>query len=375
MDWALALLMPVVGLLLAGMLFLMWRRRAAARPSGAARTTPADSGAPARSGVPEPQSRPPVPPPASLDLDDLVLHEAGEQAGDPAPGEPASSAEPGKTSELSAGSSAAPAPEPARFSAYYPKEIAPDVWLPLRAYVFRISAADAVSKDAADTLKNAITDYRPVSGDATSPLAEGAMITATPDLPGFQFNPPSASVAFFEDWQALPFRLRAISAPLDQAANGRLTFTADGIIVADLPLSIFVTAQPTSVSSAPAQSDADPYDAIFCSYSHKDTAIVERVERAYKALGLDYLRDVTTLRSGEAWNPRLLELIDQADIFQLFWSNAAADSRYVRQEWEHALALKRGEAFIRPVYWEQPMPKAPDDLKALHFHFDPTLDD
>ncbi|MFN8379107.1 MAG: toll/interleukin-1 receptor domain-containing protein [Anaerolineae bacterium] len=145
--------------------------------------------------------------------------------------------------------------------------------------------------------------------------------------------------------------------------------------MADLPISIFVTTQPSTASTAPSNATADPYDAIFCSYSHKDTAIVERVERAYKALGIDYLRDVTTLRSGEEWNPRLLAMIDEADIFQLFWSNASAESRYVQQEWEHALSLGRSGAFIRPVYWQQPMPKAPEKLSHLHFHFDPELAD
>lgn len=264
-------------------------------------------------------------------------------------------------------------PEPARFSAYYPREVPPQTWLPLRAYVFRRSAAGAVEADAAAALKERVEDYRPVSGDATASLAEGVLITATPELDGFQFNPPSAPIAFYEDWQAFPFKLRAVTAPLEQAANGRITFSAEGVIVADLPISVFVTAQPAAASTAPSSASADPYDAIFCSYSHKDTAIVERVERAYKALGMDYLRDVTTLRSGETWNPRLLELIEEADIFQLFWSNASAASRYVEQEWAHALSLGRGGAFIRPVYWEQPMPKAPDALGHLHFHFDPAL--
>ena len=266
-------------------------------------------------------------------------------------------------------------PEPARLSAYYPKEAAPNTWLPLLAYIFRHSAASKVEADAAAALKEKQAGYRPVSGDSAAPLAEGALITATPDLPGFQFNPPSASIAFYEDWHALPFKLRAANAPLEQAANGRITFSVEGVIVADLPLSVFVTAQPSAASAASASASADPYDAIFCSYSHKDTAIVERVERAYKALGMDYLRDVTTLRSGEEWNPRLLALIDDADIFQLFWSTASAESRYVQQEWEHALALGRAGAFIRPVYWEQPMPKPPAPLGHLHFHFDPALAD
>jgi hypothetical protein len=267
-----------------------------------------------------------------------------------------------------------PAAEPVRFSGYYPREVAPQVWTPLRAYVFRHSATTAVESDAARALGDRRGDYRPVSGESRAPLAEGALVTATPELPGVQFNPPTASVALYEDWHVLEFKLRALDAPLEQAVNGRLSFTVEGLIVADLPLSIFVTAAPGSASGGPlTHSSADPYDAVFCSYSHQDSAIVERLERAYKALGFDYLRDVTALRSGEDWDDRLLALIDEADIFQLFWSDAAAASPYVRQEWEYALALRRSGAFIRPVYWQQPMPKAPAPLSELHFHYDATL--
>jgi hypothetical protein len=39
---------------------------------------------------------------------------------------------------------------------------------------------------------------------------------------------------------------------------------------------------------------------------------------------MELIRDVEVLRSGEAWNPRLLELIEGADIFQLHWSEEAA---------------------------------------------------
>ena len=48
-------------------------------------------------------------------------------------------------------------------------------------------------------------------------------------------------------------------------------------------------------------------------------------------------------------------------------------SKYVRREWEHALALGR-PAFIRLTYWEVPMPHSdnpplpPDELAKLHFH-------
>lgn len=269
-----------------------------------------------------------------------------------------------------------PASQAVQFATYYPKEVAPDVWEHIIAYVYRLSAEPQVAADAAEILRDRRTHYREMGERARIELGEGALITATPVLEGFQFNPPSASVAFFEDWHRLDFRARARTASLNHAANGRLTFTVEGVIVADIPLSIFVTTGIAGIETPPnlANSAANPYPAIFCSYSHRDKQIVERVERAYRVLGLDYLRDVTTLRSGQRWNDQLMRLIERADIFQLFWSHTAAESKYVQQEWEHALAVGGArEAFIRPVYWQQPMPPVPQALGHLHFAYQPDL--
>jgi hypothetical protein len=269
-----------------------------------------------------------------------------------------------------------PASQAVQFATYYPKEVAPDVWEHIIAYVYRLSAGPQVAADAAEILRDRRTHYREMGERARIELGEGALITATPLLEGFQFNPPSASVAFFEEWHRLDFRARARTALLNQAANGRITFTVEGVIVADIPLSIFVTTGIAGIETPPnlTNSAANPYPAIFCSYSHRDQQIVERVERAYRVLGLDYLRDVTALRSGQRWNDQLMRLIERADIFQLFWSNTAAESKYVRQEWEHALAVGGArEAFIRPVYWQQPMPPVPEALGHLHFAYQPDL--
>jgi TIR domain len=78
------------------------------------------------------------------------------------------------------------------------------------------------------------------------------------------------------------------------------------------------------------------------------------------------------IRSGERWRERLPELIAEADVFQLFWSSNSMRSRYCREEWEHALALRR-PSFVRPFYWEDPRPEDPANglppaaLDALEF--------
>lgn len=260
------------------------------------------------------------------------------------------------------------------FSAYYPKEIAPEKWEPLHAYIFREMATAAVEADADKQLGSLRAEFRGVRAPAKVDVPEGAMVTATPQMAGFQFNPPSVTIGFYKDWHRFDFEVRAKDAPLNQSTNGLLTFTVEGIIIADVPLSIFL-GENTVPASNQANAVAKAYEAIFCSYSHKDQHIVERAERAYKALGLDYLRDVISLKSGQDWSDELLTLITRADIFQLFWSAEAAQSQHVRFEWEHALQVAGWRAnFIRPVYWEDPKPHIPDELKHIHFAYQPDLD-
>lgn len=259
----------------------------------------------------------------------------------------------------------------ARFSAYYPPEIKLEVWETLYAYIFRPIAGSLVEADVYRELEQKIAAYRRIDEVTSQVVEEGTLITATPYLPGVQFNPPQLMIGFYDDWQRFEFKLRAKEAPLEQSVNGYITFTTAGIIIAEIPISIFVTARIRQTQ--PIMAAQKIYNAIFCSYSHADTAIVERVELACKTLGLDYLRDVHTLKSGQDWNDQLYHLIEQADIFQLFWSEKASKSIYVEQEWRHALALADRSHFIRPVYWNQPMPHVPEELSHIHFSYQPDL--
>lgn len=111
---------------------------------------------------------------------------------------------------------------------------------------------------------------------------------------------------------------------------------------------------------------APGYESVFVSYSTKDSTIVDWLETTYTALGMTYLRDVKTLRSGERWDETLLKLIQGADLFQLCWSTNAKQSLEVTNEWRFALGLQKPN-FIRPCYWDEPMPEPPAELRTLHF--------
>jgi TIR domain-containing protein len=145
--------------------------------------------------------------------------------------------------------------------------------------------------------------------------------------------------------------------------------------VGEVSLAIRVdTQQARAFGDAPAALDNPVacYRKIFASYSHTDEAIVEQFEQLVGAFGDKYLRDVRDIRAGEKWDERLEELIREADIFQLFWSKNSMRSKFVRDEWEYALALEKHN-FIRPTFWEVPMPEdralglPPEALLRLQF--------
>ena len=267
------------------------------------------------------------------------------------------------------------APGEVRFTAYHPKEIKPRTWYALLAYAHVPEAFDAVQEDSRTRLGAAAASYGKGKGEATTVIKRGAEITVVPELPGCRFNPERASFTWLKDWHRAEFEVRA--GPQEagyaegQAVNGRVAFYVGPVLVGEAKIWAHVseTADEQQAGPPAASVTADAYRKIFVSYAHEDAKIVDALERAYKALGDDYLRDVHALRAGQTWNPALLKMIEQADIFQLCWSTAARRSAYVTQEWGHALKQNRPAPFVRPTYWELPMPTPPAKLKGIHFAY------
>jgi hypothetical protein len=194
------------------------------------------------------------------------------------------------------------------------------------------------------------------------------------DLPGLLVNPPQRSFVWLEDVHREEFHVKAAAALDGCTVRGTLRVHVGPLLVAEVALTIRVD----GTAARPIARDAEavvarPYRRIFPSYSHLDSRIVRQLEAYARTLGDTYLRDITQIRAGEVWSARVADFIREADIFQLFWSRNSMVSPSVRQEWEYALSLGRS-SFIRPTYWETPMPEAPEHglppaaLRALHFH-------
>jgi serine/threonine protein kinase len=269
--------------------------------------------------------------------------------------------------------------ENVQFTVYRPSAVVPERWYQLLAFAHLTARrADAsadepdpveeVSRQAQQVLGQAIDAFQAIVQDSAVPIPQYGRLRLVPDVEGVEFNPSERSFVWREAVHREEFRLRAIRTFEGRVTRGVVSVYLGRLLVAEIAIAIRVDS--STVANHPVATSAQRFRRIFASYSHLDTAVVEEIEDHVVSLGDKYLRDVTELRSGEQWGPRIAEMITGADVFQLFWSTNAMRSTFVRAEWEHALTLRRRE-FIRPVYWEDPFPSTselpPASLSALHF--------
>jgi hypothetical protein len=122
----------------------------------------------------------------------------------------------------------------------------------------------------------------------------------------------------------------------------------------------------TSASREQAEATAAPAHTAFASYSSADRSrVLDRVAAVRIAAGLEIFLDCLDLHPGEQWKPQLDEEIRKRDIFLLFWSAHAQESKWVTWEWQKALQDKGKERMqIHPL---EPGVKPPPELADLHF--------
>lgn len=265
--------------------------------------------------------------------------------------------------------------EEVHFSAFYPKEVTVEKWYTLLVYTFIPTVMESVREDARK-FQDEIGEMRETKPATGTRLARGTEITVVPTCEGVKFNPERVTFQWLEDQHRAHFRFQAEASQAGMAGNALVTIYVGPLIVGTLKMGMLFNeteAGPGPVRSEEANARMYHQDDIFISYSHQDTDIVRNFKHAYESIGHNVLIDFETLRSGQYWNAELMRMIERADIFQLFWSENSSLSEYCRQEWQYALGLKRGEGFIRPVYWKEPLPKPPEELSAIHFDFTPFV--
>jgi DNA-binding NarL/FixJ family response regulator len=270
--------------------------------------------------------------------------------------------------------------ENVQFTVFHAQEAIAAKWYTMLVYAHLPEVGEQIRKDASKFKDEMGVQIREARGKNITKLARGTELRFVPEAEGVEFKPTSISLRWDEDMERANFRFRCSEELIQQPAVGTMSVYVGPLEIASVRFAIQVVAeqgedQPKRV----AQASAAIYQRIFASYSHRDTAIVQACTQAFKALGHEILIDYDTLRSGDVWDDRLLKMIEEADVFQLFWSSTAHESPAVEKEWRHALTQNKGggsapgAGFIRPVYWENPMPEPPDELKHIHFKHVPEL--
>ena len=266
-----------------------------------------------------------------------------------------------------------PVGEDVQFTVFHPQEATAEQWYTLLLYTHIAEVIPKVRQDAEKFTDEMTDSVREVTARKFTKLVRGTELRLVPQAEGVTFNPEMLTIRWQEDYERARFRFQASTDIIGQPCFGEISVFVGVLEVATIRFSIFITeesipqAQVTQASAV-----ANLYQKIFVSYSHKDTEIVTACKSAFEAIGYTVAIDYEDLRTGEVWSEGLERLIDDADIFQLFWSNYSAQSSHCRRKWEYALQKKR-ESFIRPVYWQQPLPDVPDTLGHIHFKFMPDL--
>jgi hypothetical protein len=185
-------------------------------------------------------------------------------------------------------------------------------------------------------------------------LAGRGLIIANPSQ---EFDWEGSRVLLDFDVQAAPDAVSGVTI---------LKFDAmiDGIVVANLRMDLTI-----GPSSGPGQVQTQAVESArtaFASYSSQDRPrVLDRVAAVRISAGLDVFLDCLSLHPGEEWKPRLAQEIHRRDLFLLFWSERAAQSRWVAWEWQTALASKGKTAMqVHPLEVGAP---PPEELKDLHF--------
>ncbi|HSN87941.1 MAG TPA: toll/interleukin-1 receptor domain-containing protein [Thermoanaerobaculia bacterium] len=248
------------------------------------------------------------------------------------------------------------------FSAYAPPTVPPGARFLLSVWAY-------LNRDKArvEQLAGQAGRYREVGYKGSVKLARGSEVTVYLDLPGFEVDAPTDTLAWEGEIGNCGFSVRAP----DDLAAGRHVGTAQllvaGVQVGRLLFEIEVGARWSEEKELP--STFERVRTMFASYSTEDRAEVLRFRQGAQAAGVDVFVDVLSLREGDDWPKRLEREVVSRDRFCLFWSADASTSEWVEKEWRAAYAAK-GIAYIHPVPLADPrdVPPPPELGSSKHFN-------
>ncbi|HNH50356.1 MAG TPA: TIR domain-containing protein, partial [Myxococcota bacterium] len=255
---------------------------------------------------------------------------------------------------------AAPGALPTQISCLHPHLCQPEAPFLLEVVLHLPAAAPSPSRPG-EKVERAL-------GNVQLPAGVQLRVEVRPP-PGFSVDSPDSTLSWLPPSSRVGFLLTADK----EVREGShiipvLLYPADGSVAF---CRVYATVEVGKVGSAVTDTGHRPTvqipQKIFASYASKDRAeVLERVA-SLKALGIDVFVDCLDIAEGQRWEEGIQRQICSRDALLLFWSRAAAASRWVEQEWKLALA-ERGLDYIFPNALEAPsLCPPPPPLAALQF--------
>jgi hypothetical protein len=198
------------------------------------------------------------------------------------------------------------------------------------------------------------------------PLAVGRTLAVSVSIPSFHVDPPLDVVVWDGTRANTSFTVCALPAALAGPHIGCATVSSGDVPVAVVHFELVVADRETE-SRRGLDDDAIRIRSIFASYASADRVEVLQWARGAEVAGVHVFLDVLSLRESTDWETALVRHVPAKDLFCLFWSAPASESRWVDMEWRCALAA-RGLDYIHPVALADPrIVPPPDALRSKHF--------
>jgi ATP-dependent Clp protease ATP-binding subunit ClpC len=308
-------------------------------------------------------------PAANLDLDQLGRDDLGGQDGDlggqaglragtlSGPDRVRADSEPPVAPVLPhASAGAARREERVQFSVIAPGLVSPGSSFGLEVWAHLERERDGLL----ERIRRAQATQIPVQSTGPMSLTRGRLVSVSLEVEGLELL--SSEDSFVWQGQAANATFN-LCVPIGCEEGPRLavaTVRVHALVVAKLYFSLQV-GRSRAASGELSLNEYRPRTA-FVSYAQEDEEKVLASVRDMKAIDPDFepCLEAVKLRAGERWEEELWRTIPCKDIFYLFWSEKARDSRWVEREWLCALHTK-GIDFIHPIPLDPPDLVPPPD--------------
>lgn len=200
------------------------------------------------------------------------------------------------------------------------------------------------------------------------PLKRGSVLSLELKVPQATVSPDRDTLHWLGGLTNAAFTVTVSPRCREKALAAEVVVRCHDLVIARIAFTLAVSAAGRG-TEAKVAGRGRPYRRVFASYSTTDSdAVLARLQGIKKALpGIDIFLDRTHLRSGEVFKKKIEEEILSRDMLYLFWSPAAAKSKWVDWEWRCAWMAK-GEGSVDPVPL-RPADKAPPPDELAHLNF------